>query len=197
MEDLFGRWWTPSELIAACENIRLSVTSRDFRHSDEVKHVREALAAAKFAELRPWNLDWEVSLTPKVEEFPDFKLRSNSDVRWFEEVEARHPRLERGNHEFSGWTHENPEEHFRAGMEVTAERIATKAAKRYRPRPHLLVYCNFWSGEVLKHEANRIIAPYRDGFLSVWLLFWGQNAIQLWPDPCKVKPRQPVALTGG
>ena len=181
MEDLFGRWWKASELIAACENIRLSVTSRDFRHSDEVKHVREAIAAAKFAELRPWNLDWEVSLTPKVEEFPDFKLRGTGEVQWFEEVEARYPTLERGNDEGSGWKHEDPEEHFRAGMEVVADKIARKAAKCYRPRPHLLVYCNFWSGEVLDYEANRILAPYRDSFLSVWLLFWGQKAIRPWP----------------
>jgi hypothetical protein len=193
MVDLFDHWWTPSELIAACEPIRLSVASCDFRHREEMKPVREAMAAAKFAELRPWNLDWEVSLTPKVEEFPDFKLRSNGDVRWFEEVEARYPRLERRNDEFSGWRHENSEEDFRAGMEAAEEKIARKASKRYRPKPHLLVYCNFWSGEVLEHGADRIVAPYRDSFLSVWLLFWQQQVIRLWPDPCKIKATQPGA----
>jgi hypothetical protein len=192
MENMFGRWWTPSELSAACESIRLSDASHDFRHGDAMKPVREAIAAAKFAELRPWNLDWEVLLTPTVEEFPDFKLRSIDDVRWFEEVEARYPSLEREDEKFSGWRHEDTENHFRAGMGVVAEKIARKASKGYRPRPHLLVYGNFWSGDVLDHEAERIVAPYRDSFLSVWLLFWNE-AIRLWPDPCKVRPRQPSA----
>lgn len=155
-----------------------------------MKPVREAIAAARIAELRPWNLDWEVLLTPRDEAFPDFKLRSNGDVRWFEEVEARYPSLEHTDDEISGWRHEVPEAHFRAGIAVVAQQIARKAAKRYRPRPHLLVYGNFWSGEVLEHEADRIIAPYRDSFLSVWLLF-SHETIRLWPDPCKIRPRQP------
>jgi hypothetical protein len=188
MEDLVGRWWRPAGLIAVCEPRRLSATPRDFRQSDAMKPVREAITAARFAELRPWNLDWEIWLTPAAEAFPDFKLRNGGDERWFEKVEARYPRLDRGGNWFSGWRHEDPEEHFRAGMTVVAEKIASKAAKRYRPKPHLLVYANFWSGELSEHEADRVVAPYRNSFLSVWLLFW-DKAIRLWPDPCEVKER--------
>ena len=65
MEDLSGRWWRPDDLIAASVPIRLSVSSRDFRHGDAMKPVREAIAAARLAELCPWNLDWEVWLVPK------------------------------------------------------------------------------------------------------------------------------------
>jgi hypothetical protein len=64
-------------------------------------------------------------------------------------------------------------------------------AMHYRPRPHLLVYCNFWSGVGLEREANRIadriVAPHRDGFQSAWLLFSQEAVVRLWPDPCTVR----------
>ncbi|HEY7558679.1 MAG TPA: hypothetical protein VIH18_28140 [Candidatus Binatia bacterium] len=186
MDDLANRWWKPGNLLAACD--RISAAMDDIRHR-HAKLLREAMVTARFADMRPWNRDWEVWLTPQNEEFPDFKLRSGNEIRWFEQAEARYPSL--GEEEAdTNWVirGEDPAEHFQEGMAVVEQRIANKAAKGYRPKPNLLIYGNFWSGDVRQHEAEQIMLPYRHSFDSVWLLFSGE-AIRLWPNPCRIKNR--------
>lgn len=176
IDRLYRRWWLPADLMATCDQIRLSpcVDLDEFRHDNAMKPVREAKVAAKFASTRPCDLDWKIWIVPQADGFPDFKLCHDQDERLFEVVEARYPRHAEDKDEFQGWRHEDPDEHFCAGLHEAVEKIRQKAAKNYHPRPHLLVYCNFYGGKVpLDAVRAKIGDEYRDKFRSIWLLWDG------------------------
>jgi hypothetical protein len=172
IDELYARWWQPADLKAECEKI---MPADNFR-GNEMKPAREAWVAAVFAGTRPWNLDWKVWLVPAGDEFPDFKLRraTDHDVRLFEIVEARFPPLP--DDEFQGFRHEDGDEHFRAGLSEAAKQIRKKAKKGYSPRPHLIVYCNFYPREVPVEEARAQVETYRNKFESIWLV-WGKTSV--------------------
>lgn len=55
-----------------------------------------------------------------------------------------------------------------------------KANKNYGSKPHILVYVNLTSDghnpPISSQQAKDLAKPYRQIFLSIWLL-WGQRAI--------------------
>jgi hypothetical protein len=125
---------------------------------------------------------------PAVEGLPDFRLRraTGNGVRSFEIVEARYPSLP---DRFQELRHEDPDEHFRAGLCEAAKQIRKKAEKGYSPRRHLIVYCNFWRREVLVEEARAMADPYRDKLLSIWLLWVESSDRKLDAEPITTSRR--------
>jgi hypothetical protein len=85
----------------------------------------------------------------------------------------------------------DPLEMERDALPAIALAIERKAAKHYQPAPHLLVYVNFALFRELpltEEQAIQIVAPWRERFASVWLL-WGANAVRCWPNPAKIVAR--------
>jgi hypothetical protein len=83
--------------------------------------------------------------------------------------------------------------------------LKSKAGKRYRPAPCLLVYVNLWLvtevDETIPPEILQATAEYRRNFPELWLL-WSHNAMRCWPDPrnfsaTRVPPEIRDGLRGG
>ncbi len=65
--------------------------------------------------------------------------------------------------------------------------VESKAAKHYRPRPHLLVYVNYWDLDPSPGRAREVaqaLAAWHGSFAALWLL-WGGTALRCWPEPAE------------
>ena len=197
----FDRWWNPQALLesalAQIHAIPGSVPGNLLFNKPALKPLREAYAAAKFATIRPQARHCEVRMVDPGSRFPDFEIRFDAASEQFGQTEAdregrrradeygeAHGRVASGAP--AGLKHYDPDEEMAAAPQAIAVALECKAKKHYQPRPHLLVYVNFPTDNgrpPLKDlQAVQLVEPYRETFLSIWLL-WGDNAVRCWPGP--------------
>jgi hypothetical protein len=192
MAQIEDRWWDPQKLLDLTHSIRLATSADKFFCEPGYKKVREAITAAEFATRRPWNRNWLVRPVPEDERFPDVELKCNDDVRPFEIVEAdrkgrrrcdeyRAAKNDSGELEFY-----DPDEEASTALDEIRRVIGQKAAKLYSPKPHLLVYVNFFEGEPTSIYAAALHDQFGERFRSAWLL-WQTGTFRLWPNPAKIK----------
>ncbi len=195
------RWWLPEEFLkdvqARMDAIPGHIPGDLLFRKPALKSLREAWAGAKFAIIRGQRRVCEVRLEDPATEFPDFKIRLDGTIEQFELTEADHEGRRRGD-EYreaaqrvasgltAGLKHYDPDEAIAAAPSAISTAIKRKSAKHYGQNPHLLVYVNFPTdnGKLpLKDlQAVQLVEPYRETFLSIWLL-WGDNATRCWPFP--------------
>lgn len=197
MHGLSDRWWEPAALLDAAKAIKRSMPVDEFFRRSDMKAVREAIVAAEFVALRPWNREWQLRPLPESNQFPDVEFRSADDVRQFEVVEADRPDRKRSEEyaraaerKAAGMPdeleHYDPDEEADLALRVIVARIREKAEKHYRPNPHLLVYVILSGGEPTQHYALQLGELFGARFKSIWLL-WQRRAYRLWPIPAKIK----------
>lgn len=190
MNNLIGPWWEPPALLEAAIGAKRSVRSAEFFRTSDHQTIREAIVAARFAKMRPWNKDWAIRLN--LEQFPDVEIRCGSDIRPIEVVEAdrqgRRRYDEYRDAELNPGQLEDfdPGEDEQAALDAIWRVVRLKHAKRYRPKPNLLVYVNFWEGEPTSLFAQEVGDNFDDGFDSIWL-GWGHGTYRLWPNPVRIK----------
>jgi hypothetical protein len=197
----FKCWWSPQTLLegalAQMHAIPGNVPGNLLFNNPALKPLREAYAAAKFATIRGQRRACEVRLVDPATKFPDFEIRLGDVIEQFEQTEADREGRRRGD-EYreadqrvasgspAGLKHYDPDEEMLAVPQAISVALECKAKKHYRPRPHLLVYVNFPTDNgrpPLKDlQAMQLVEPYRETFLSIWLL-WGDNAVRCWPGP--------------
>lgn len=198
----FDRWWEPESFLAEVQIHSEPVPRVLLFNHPELKQLREALAAALFAELRLEHTPLSIRLEP--DRFPDFQIRTNGGIEPFELVEADRMDRRRGKEyreaaerEAAGlqpeWESFDPVEERQAGVEAIARVLQEKAAKHYKPAPNLLVYVNFLLFEKVSFslsESQLLISLCQDRFPSTWLL-WGQSVAQISPRFFRVRNRKP------
>lgn len=196
----FDRWSTPAEFAAAVDALKGTISDVDFMCRSEAKPMREAWAAARYATILSG--DRPVSIQLERDRFPDFNLRVRDELQLFEIVEADQPGRRRteeyrllAERKTAGLPPEieefDPKEEQQAAIPAIVRAIEAKAAKRYRPAPHLLVYVNFWLGGEPPTEiwtAVESAERHHNSFAATWLL-WGGFIIRLWPRPAKIRER--------
>jgi hypothetical protein len=191
MEEIANRWWKAQELLDRADAIRTATSEDEFFCDSRYKKAREAMVSATFARWRPWNRDWLVRLVPEVERFPDAELKSGDDVRSFEIVEAD----KEGRRRCEEYRKARGElESFDSGeeagdaLESIVRVVAQKARKKYNPKPNLLVYVNFDSGEPTSLYASGLSQRFGKEFQSAWLVWLGKHPpVRLWPNPARIK----------
>ncbi len=197
----FDRWWTPAEFATAVSAHKETIPTLDFMCRSKAKPIREAWAAARYATIL--SQDRPVSIQLERDRFPDFNLRVRHELQPFEVVEADQVGRRRSEEyrraaerEAAGLPpeieHFDPWEEEQAAIPAIVRAIEAKAAKHYRPAPHLLVYVDFWlEGEPPNEILNgvRSAEQHRNSFAAIWLL-WGNFIIRLWPRPAKIRERQ-------
>jgi hypothetical protein len=162
------------------------------------------MGSGKFTTIRAQARRCEIRMVDPAFGFPDFEIRLDDAIERFEQIEADREGRRRGD-EYSeadrlvasgapaGLEHYDPDEEMAAAPQAISVALELKAKKHYQPRPHLLVYVNFPTDNgrsPLKDlQAVQLVEPYRDTFLSIWLL-WGDNAVRCWPG-------SPVAIPFG
>ncbi len=192
---LRDQWWDPKVLLEAAHAIRRATPDYEFFCDPTYQPVRQAINAATFATRRPWNRDWEVRPVPLHEEFPDAQLRYGNDVRWVEIAEAdRENRRRSAEYQAERdkpprWIHYDPGEEAELALDEIKRVLGQKAAKHYRPKPHILIYVNLSGGEPTALYADGLAQLYGDCFESAWLL-WQENTFRLWPNPAKIRISQ-------
>ena len=192
MTKIENRWWEPRELLKLAHATRIATPEDEFFCEPTYKKVREAITAAEFAKRRPWNRDWQVRPVSEESQFPDAELKCDDDLRPFEIVEADRKNRRRCDEYRAAkgftrrWEHYNPDEEAKTALEEIRRVVALKAAKLYRPQPHLLVYVNLSSGEPTSHYAAELYDLFGERFQSAWLL-WQQGTFRLWPNPARIK----------
>jgi len=136
--------------------------------------------------------------------FPDFELRFDERIEQFELTEADAIEGRQRGKEYRKAAAERaaglrpPAEPFdaserqRAALRTIPIAIERKAAKHYRPAPHLLIYINcaplFGRLPLTEEPAIQIVTPWGERFVSIWLL-WGSYAVRLCPNPAKIGAR--------
>lgn len=196
MPEIESRWWKSDELLAFAHSIRTATPAHEFFTVPAYKKVREAISAAEFAARRPWDKDWQVRPVHEDEQFPDVELRSGDDIRSFEIVEADRENRRRGDEYRDAKDRPNELEFYDRGEEAAIALneihrvVKQKAAKRYSPKPHLLVHVNLSGGEPSNLYAQSLQCEFGDCFQSVWLL-WQKGTFRLWPNPAKIKAAEP------
>lgn len=186
------RWWEPQKLLDCAHAIRIATPDDEFFCEPAYKKVREAITAAEFATRRPWNRDWQVRPVPEDERFPDAELKCDDDVRPFEIVEADRENRRRCDEYRAAKGRPNalkfcdPNEEASTALDEIRRVVGQKAAKRYSPKPHLLVYVNLSGGEPTSLYAAALYDQFGERFQSAWLL-WQSGTFRLWPNPAKIK----------
>lgn len=194
----FDKWWEPAEFAASVHAHKQTVPIVEFMCRSQLKPLREAWAAARFATIL--SQDRPVSINLERDRFPDFNLRVRGETQLFELVEANRAGRHRSQEyrfaaasEAAGQSleleHFDPAEEEQAAIPAIAHVIELKAKKYYKPAPHLLVYVNFWlDGEppITNLQAVQITERWRDAFTGFWLL-WGSFIVRLWPRPAKIR----------
>ena len=194
----FDRWWKPAEFAASVDAHKQTVPVVEFMCRTELKPLREAWAAARYATIL--SQDRPVSINLERDRFPDFNLRVRHELQWFELVEADREGRRRGEEyhraaasEAAGQSlelvHFDPAEEEQAAIAAIIRAIEAKAGKHYKPKPHFLVYVNLWldgdpPSAIL--QAVQSTERWRDAFTSFWLL-WGGFIVRLWPRPAKIR----------
>jgi hypothetical protein len=151
--DWFGCWWDPERLLNAVRRHNEAVPAEEQFGRPELKPLSEAYAAAMFGTIRSQSAPCSIRLIR--DGFPDFELRFAARVDQFELTEADREGRRRGDEYREAAalramglrpTPEafDPLEQQRAALPAAALAIQRKAAKHYRPAPHLLVYVNFF-----------------------------------------------------
>lgn len=200
MDHFEDRWWEPAELLEAAHAIRRATPEDEFFCDSVYQPVREAIAAAEFATRRPWNRDWQVRPVPRGGRFPDAELRCEDDVRPFEVVEAdmenrrRCDEYRAAKGKPARLEHYDPDDEARQALDEIARVVRLKAAKRYSPKPNLLVYVNLSAGEPTSLYAWGLSEQFEESFESAWLL-WQSGTFRLWPNPAKIKIAESGAVT--
>lgn len=144
----FDRWWTPAEFATAVSVHKETIPKSDFMCRSEAKPIREAWAAARCATIL--SQDRPVSIQLERDRFPDFNLRVRDELQPFEIVEAHQVGRRRceeyrraAERKAAGLPpeieHFDPWEEEQAAIPAIVRAIEAKAAKYYRPVPHLLV----------------------------------------------------------
>lgn len=194
----FDVWWGAAEFAAAVDAHKQTVPVVEFMCRPQLKPLREAWAAARFATIR--SQDHPVSIRLERDRFPDFHLRVRNETQCFELVEADHPGRRRGDEYRAAAVREiaalppeiehfSPDEEMRVAIPAIARAIGDKASKGYRPVPHLLVYVNFplfCDPPITSLHAFALADKYSASFASAWLL-WGRFAVRLWPRPAMIR----------
>ncbi len=197
MDHFENRWWEPGALLDAAHAIRRSIPQDEFFCDSAYQPVREAIATAEFAMRRPWNRDWQVRPVLRREQFPDAELRCGNDVRPFEVVEADRENRRRCEEyrttkgKPDRFEHYDPDKEARKAFDEIERVVRLKAAKRYSPRPNLLVYVNLSAGEPTSLYAWGLTEQFGESFQSAWLL-WQSETFRLWPNPAKIKVAESV-----
>ncbi|MDX9862493.1 MAG: hypothetical protein RBS99_16400 [Rhodospirillales bacterium] len=192
MAEIENRWWEPGELAEFAHGIRVVTPDEEFFCDPAFKKVREAINLSEFASRRPWNRDWQIRPVPDREGYPDAELRSDDEKLLFEVVEADRRRRRRCSEYRAerGLPQEleeyDPGEEAETALEEVSRVIKQKVKKLYRPKPHLLVYVNFFNGEPTSLYASQLYDKFGRSFESVWLL-WQSGTFRLWPNPAKIK----------
>lgn len=193
----FNRWWTAADFFAMVHKHNEAIPPVDFFDRPEFQPLREAYAAGFFS----WILAQERPVLVKLDadRFPDFDLKFNDTVVGFELVEADRPGRRRteeykeaGRREAAGLPEKlenfDPDAEQQAAMPAIKRAVEKKAAKKYMPAPHLLVYVNFWLFDeppLTPAQFGQLLQPWRESFPEVWLL-WKAHAIRCWPDATRL-----------
>lgn len=201
----FAQWWNPHDFLAEVQTHAEPVPRALLFNHPDLKQLREALAAAKYAALRSNHTSLQIRL--ELGRFPDFQICTSLQIEPFELVEADRAGRRRGEEyriaeerEAAGLPPEpelfDPIEERQTAIEAIVRAVEGKAAKNYRPSPNLLVYVNFLIFEKMSFsfsESHRLVDVCRDRFPAVWLL-WGGDVGQLWPRLLRVKKRKSEAV---
>jgi len=193
----FNRWWHPAEFFPMVQKHNEPIPSDEFFARPEFQPLREAYAAGLFS----WILAQERSVLVKLDadRFPDFDLKLHEGEVRFELVEANQPGRRRteeyreaARREAAGLPERietfDPDAEQQAALPAIRHAVELKAAKKYKPAPHLLVYVNFWlfnKPPLTPAQFGRLLQPWRESFPELWLL-WQGHAIRCWPDPVRL-----------
>ena len=193
----FTRWWSPAEFFPMVQQHNEAIPNEQFFSCAEFQPLREAYAAGFFS----WILGQERHVLVKLDadRFPDFDLKLDGVVVGFELVEADRPGRRRGDEYKEAARSEaaslpeipeefDPDEEQKAAIPVIRRVVELKAAKKYAPPPHLVVYVNFWLFDkppLTPAQFGQLLQPWREAFPEVWLL-WKAHAIRCWPDPIRL-----------
>ncbi len=182
-----SRFQDPSILHAKLSPESLEIPNKIFFSGPELMYqkLREGWVASLFARgfsnlIKPC----EVRMC-YGENFPDFEIRADSSVLPFECTEVLELERRRGD-EYKSDTvpHEfllrfaDPDE---AARRISAC-VGSKANRHYAPKPHLLVYVNFWVANRI--DLNRVREScdgHRPSFKSLWLL-WAFSIAQVFSN---------------
>jgi hypothetical protein len=181
-------WWAPSELLDLVDEATRPFDGDAFFNAPNLKSLREAQAAARFARAVGGDCCTRVRLARG--QFPDFQVRFGALESDFELVEADRPNRQRGREyaeiarrvaagEPDVPSHYNPWAEKRDVPDAVRRALITKSAKHYSTPPHLLVYVNFGNmgGPALSQaEGMALTEPWQKEFKSIWLLC-GDQAI--------------------
>jgi hypothetical protein len=190
----FNRWWSPPEFFATVKKHNDAIPELDFFANPKLQPLRGAYAAGFFSYILAQARSVLVKLD--ADRFPDFDLRFDKNIVGFELVEADQEGRRRTDEyreaerrKSAGLPEEmeffDPVEELEAAVPAIQRAVEKKAAKNYKPAPHLLVYVNFWLFDkppLTPAEFEARLQQWRQAFPEVWLL-WGANAIRCWPDP--------------
>jgi len=186
-----ARWREPTDTEQYVEDVNDYMGSKDFFNQAGVEFLRDAWAAAKFANKRRAK---EVRLV--AEKWPDFELRLNGQVEQFECVEADVPDRRRGDEyrkmeDLAGpdgfLVEDDPVEDWIARAKKVPEALRAavekKVGKRYAGKARLLIYLNINEFGVCQQEIESsfqyVTERARDNFEATWIL-WKEKIYRPW-----------------
>jgi hypothetical protein len=196
----YDRWWEPGALLAAVDARRQRFQFFEDMYRQELKPLREAWAASRFAAIRSQDRPVSIRLEPAGHRFPDFTLRVHKEVLPFELTEAYQEGRRRDQEYRRAAARKrkgtppdieqfDPGEEEKAAIKAIIRAIERKAGQHYSPAPHLLVYVNFFcvTNEplVTNSLAFQLADRWSKQFKSCWLL-WDNCIFRLWPRPAKI-----------
>ena len=193
----FNRWWSAGEFFSLVKKHNDAVSQDEFFARPEYQQLREAYAAGLFSFIRAQERNMFVKLD--ADRFPDFDLRIDKAVIGFELVEADRLGRKRAQEYREAARREaadepellgefDPVAEQEAAIPAIQRAVELKAAKKYKPAPHLLVYVNFWLFDkppLTADQFGQLLQQWRDSFPELWLL-WQGHAIRCWPDPTRL-----------
>ena len=180
-----SNWRSADEMATYVGTVNDAMGSADFFSQAGTEFLRDAWAAAKFADHQTCD---QVRLVPEIERWPDFEVRVNGRTEQFECVEADLPGRRRGD-EYreaerrtatgeSTIIHDPVENwHLRAEQVLPAvgTAVSRKLAKNYARGASLLVSLNIDEWGVQQHEIETglaaAVAPALPYFVAVWVLW--------------------------
>lgn len=192
-------WWKPAELLTAVDVYRQRFQCFEDMHRRDLKQLREAWAASRFANIL--SRDRPVFIRLESDRFPDFTLRVHEEILQFELTDAYQEgrrlseeyrcaaaRKARGLPPVIELS--DPAEEEEAAIPAIVRAIEKKAKKRYSPPPHLLVHVTFScvtdEPPITSLQAFQLADRWSKDFKSCWLL-WDHCIFRLWPRAAKIR----------
>ena len=173
-----ANWRAPEEMTSYVEEVMDNMGSTDLFNQAGIGFLRDAWAAARFAELRN-----ATALQLVSDEWPDFNVRFNARVEQFECVEAdvlRRRGIEYRDAEGNPVREDPIEDWIKRAEQVPAvleAAVEKKLGKNYASRVHLLIYLNVNECGIRQQDIESRFAEHVqtavDHFATVSILWKG------------------------